>query len=204
MRHSQPARTLATLGAGAVLAFSLAACGSSAPSDASKADFCKAVTAEGDTAAVQKAVADKDYDALLDELKKTTDNIEKVGTPENIPDDAREGFEIQLDAINDLKADDIKKSFEDPENAEDPFAAKVSKDDKKKIEAFEKYQSKECEGTEAPSGAGSDSGSGSSDMPSDMPSMPTDIPSDLLENLPSDLPTDPSELASLLEEQAGQ
>ncbi|WP_141004903.1 hypothetical protein [Nocardioides humi] len=183
-------RPLASAGAAALLALSLTACGGGAPTDASVEDFCKA---SQNTEAGQdffQAIQDEDWDKVEDLVKKQAEELEKVGTPEDIPDDAREGFEIQLDAAKKVDADDIEKAFKDDK---DPFEAEISKDDQKKAEAFNTYQSETC----------SDADGGSTELPSDLPTdlptddIPTDIPTDL-SDLPSDLPTSPEELESFL------
>lgn len=192
-----PKRPLATAGAAVLLALSLTACGGGAPSDASVKDYCAAVKGNTGDTDFLKAFEDKDYDKIADLFKEQAEKVEEVGTPKDIPDEAREGFEIQLDAIKKLDGDDVKKGFES-KDGEDPFKDKISKDDEKKVEAYSKYESETC----------SDSGEAPSvdvptpDLPTDgLPTdgLPTDglpsgVPSDLLENLP----TDPAELESLL------
>lgn len=192
-----PKRPLATAGATVLLALSLTACGGGSPSDASVKDYCDAVRGDTNTEAFGKALEDKDYDKIVDLFKEQAEKVEKVGTPKDISDDAREGFEIQLDAIKDIDGDDVKKAFESDGDS-DPFEDKISKDDKKKVEAYTKYESETCSGDDAPS----------VDVPTpDLPTdgLPTDgIPTDglptdgLPSGFPSDLPTDPAELESLL------
>jgi len=192
-----PKRPLATAGATVLLALSLTACGGGSPSDASVKDYCDAVRGDTNTEAFGKALEDKDYDKIVDLFKEQAEKVEKVGTPKDISDDAREGFEIQLDAIKDIDGDDVKKAFESDGDS-DPFEDKISKDDKKKVEAYTKYESETCSGSDAPS----------VDVPTpDLPTdgLPTDgIPTDglptdgLPSGFPSDIPTDPAELESLL------
>lgn len=192
-----PKRPLATAGATVLLALSLTACGGGPPSDASVKDYCDAVRGDANTEAFGKAFQDKDYDKIVDLFKEQAEKVEKVGTPKDISDEAREGFEIQLDAIKDIDGDDVKKAFESKSDS-DPFEDKISKDDKKKVEAYTKYESETCSGSDAPS----------VDVPTpDLPTdgLPTDgIPTDglptdgLPSGFPSDLPTDPAELESLL------
>lgn len=183
-------RPVAAAGAAVLLALSLTACGGGAPADASKEDYCKAV---GDAGSEEfgKAITDKDYDKAVDLIKESAEKIEEVGTPEDISDEEREGFEIQLDAVKGLSGDDLKEAFE-AEEGEDPFEADLSKDEKEKVEAYNKYETETC--SEDSSDEGSDDGAGSdpgADLPSDVPTdLPTDIPTDL----------SPEDLASLQEE----
>ncbi|MDQ6526972.1 hypothetical protein RB608_25375 [Nocardioides sp. LHD-245] len=196
-------RPLATAGATVLLALSLAACGGGAPSDASVDDFCNTAA---DTLGKEfmAAYQDKDYDKLEDIFKKAAEKAADVGTPEDIPDDAREGFELQLDAYEDLDADDIKKGLEAKEG-EDPFADEFSKDEMKKVEAFTTYQAETCADVSAPD---------TDDLPeTDLPEtdapetdLPdTDLPTDgLPSGFPSDMPTTPEELESYLSDMGTQ
>lgn len=192
-------RPLATAGATVLLALSLTACGGGAPTDASVKDFCKAATSGTGDDTFFKALQDEDYDKLADLIKNQVDELAEVGTPKDIPDDAREGFEIQLDAADGIDGDDVKKAFES-EDGEDPFQADLSKDEIKKVEAFAKYQSETCTDTELPSGVPSDL---PTDLPTDLPSdfqtdLPSDFPTELPSDFPTDLPTSPEDLESFL------
>ncbi|RYP88714.1 hypothetical protein EKO23_02195 [Nocardioides guangzhouensis] len=141
---------VALVGAGMVLmAGMLAGCGDDAPENASKEDFCDAFEAVGS--------AGDDFDKGKERLQ----DLKDTGTPEDIPDDAREGFDILLGVVEDAdSADEVDKAAED-----------LSKEDTKKVEAFTTYTIKKC----------TDLGDLPSEMPSDMPTeLPSDIPSDLL------------------------
>lgn len=202
-------RPLASAGAAVLLALSLTACGGGAPTDASVKDFCDAVSGSSSDAAFTKAFTDKDWDKLADLVKEQADDLEKVGTPKDISDDAREGFEIQLDAAKDIDADDIEEALTKGGD-ENPFEADLSKDEKKKVEAFSEYQAKTCSGSTGSDDSG-DSGD-SSDLPTEVPTdLPTEVPTDLptspedLESLLSDLPSDlPTDLESLLSDLPSQ
>ncbi len=131
--------------AAVLLGFSLTACGggaSDAPDDASTEDFCKAYNQTSDLD------ADASAEDQADEAKEQAEEIIDVGTPEDISDEEREGFEIFVDAIKDLDADDVEK-FTGAES-EDDFkdALGASDDDYKKITAFLTYASTAC--AEAP------------------------------------------------------
>ena len=191
-------RPLASAGAVVLLALSLTACGGGAPSDASVKEFCS-ISAQTADEEFLAALEKKDYDKLADLFQEQAEKAEEIGTPKGIPDDAREGFEIQVDALKDIDGDTVKKAFEskDPSKFEDEL---ISKDDQKKVEAFTKYETEKCSGS-----TGSDSGD-SSDLPTEAPTdLPTEVPSDLptspedLESLLSDLPSNlPTDLESLL------
>lgn len=132
-------RPAVALGAAALLAVSLGACGG-APTDASKDEFCKVIDDQSVFENID--LENPDEEEFVDAIKEQAEKIEEVGTPEDIPDDAREGWEITLDAVKDLDADDV--DFNDPELLEDQF----SDDDKEKIEAYDEYEAETCGGGE--------------------------------------------------------
>lgn len=198
-------RPLAAAGAAALLAITLTACGG-APADASVDDFCKATQDNSGGEEFFKAIEDEDWDKLEELIKEQADDIEEVGTPEDIPDDAREGFEIQLDAAKGISADDIEKAFKDDE---DPFEADLSDEDKKKVEAYTEYENETCDESESGSDSGSDGATSdeatdpATDLPTEVPTdgIPTDIPTELS---PEDLESLQSELEKLTESAAAQ
>jgi hypothetical protein len=178
---------IALVAAGLVLVgATTTACGGP-PEDASKDEFCDVMVEnnpfDGGTP------SQDDFDDWVDELKDT-------GTPDNISDDARKGFEVMIDAMEDFDVDDAEAIDDLDEFVDD-------KDDQKAAEKFSLYFVKECIG-ELPSGLGSD-------LPTDVPSLPTDLPSgfpsDFPTSLPSDFPTDlssglPSDYLSMLSDMA--
>ncbi len=192
-------RPLAAAGAAALLALTLTACGG-APADASVEDFCKVTQDDAGGEEFAKAIQDEDWDKVEELVKKQAEEVEEVGTPEDIPDDAREGFEIQLDAVSDLGADDYEKAFKDNK---DPFEEGLEKEEQEKVEAYTEYENETCDDSGSDSGSedsgsdgGTDPGVGTDvpteDLPTELPSdIPTDIPTDLsqedLENLQSEL-----------------
>jgi len=122
---------IALLAAGALLVGTTAtACGGppedASTKDASTKDFCAALQA----APTDDKPSQDDIDAWADELNDT-------GTPDDISDDARNGFEVLVDALKDLDVDDIDgdTNFED-----------VVKDagDRKDVEKFFLYAGKKC------------------------------------------------------------
>jgi hypothetical protein len=92
-------------------------------------------------------------------LKKAAKRIEDAGTPKDIPDDAKAGLQVTLDAIADLPDD---ASAQDMATLEDDF----TEDDKAKTDAFSKYLEKTCPDLGDSGAPESDSG-GSSDVPSE-------------------------------------
>jgi hypothetical protein len=131
--------------AAVLLALSLSACGDSAsdaPDDASVEDFCKAYNA---TSSSDEDASDSDK---VDEAHEQAEKLIEVGTPEDISDDAREGFEILVDAVADIEEDDVDNI--NNAESEDAFrdAIGASEDDFEKVVAFLTYAGETC--AEAP------------------------------------------------------
>jgi len=128
-----------------LLGFSLIACGDSAsdaPDDASKEAFCKAYNATNETD------EDSSTEDQVEEAHDQADKLIEVGTPEDIDDDSREGFEILVDAVADIEEDDVDNITN--AEGEDEFrdAIGASEDDFKKVVAFLTYAGTTC--AEAP------------------------------------------------------
>jgi hypothetical protein len=134
--------------AAVLLALSLSACGGDAPTDASTADFCDAWNGQQDAFSDidPEGSPSEQAESLTDALKKWGEELEEVGTPEGIPDDARDGFQVIVDTVADLDADDVEKAIEE----QDAEFLEPSEDDKKKTDAFEQYAGEECGGEETP------------------------------------------------------
>lgn len=148
---------LAALAVPAVLLLSLTACGGDdaddAPESASKEEFCEAYNAEpADDDFDPEASPEDQAKAIIDALKEATDKLADVGTPEDIPDDAREGFEVVINAVDGLDEEEVAKAIE--EEDEEYFDSIVSGDDKEKGDAFEEWATGYC------GDAGSTDGSG--------------------------------------------
>lgn len=110
------------------------ACGG-APSDASTDDFCGAVQKIGETTLSSASESPSEDD--IKAIKEVFADLEEVGTPEGIPDDAREGFEIITESVADIDDD---ASAEELEKADEDFSG----DDEKKAEAFYQYVGETC------------------------------------------------------------
>ena len=110
------------------------ACGGS-PSDASAEDFCGGLD---DVAAAYAAV---DFEEPTEDqvagIKDAVADFADTGTPEDISDDARAGFELITEGIADL-ADDA--SAEDLQKA----SADFNGEEEKQADAFDAYVEKTC------------------------------------------------------------
>lgn len=129
-----------------LLALSLSACGgdsaSDAPDDASAKEFCEAYNATNSTD------EDSSDSEKVDEAHDQAEKLIEVGTPEDIDDDSREGFEILVDAVAEIEEDDVDNinNAESEEDFRDAIGA--SEDDFKKVVAFLTYAAEAC--AEAP------------------------------------------------------
>ncbi len=182
-RTSPLLRRVAPVVAPVLLALSLTGCGgdsaSSSPDDASTEDFC------GVLLSPPEALSGDDSGKAADAAHEWSDELREVGTPAELEADAREGYEVLVDALADVSADDI-------ENADigdlDGF---VSDDDQAKLTSFQLTAVKLCAGSLGdlvPSDLPTDL---PTDFPTDFPTdLPSDFPSDLLSDFPTDFPTD--------------
>lgn len=131
MRITLAAATLA------LVAGTTAACGADGPpADASTEDFCKVF--DDFYAELQDLGAESETADQVQALKDTGEELAEVGTPDDIPDEAREGFELAIQTIEDLPDDateeEISKLEEDFSDAE-----------QEQSDAFDDYLSETCE-----------------------------------------------------------
>jgi hypothetical protein len=107
--------------------------GDAADKGTSTEDFCAAFQGFSDD--LEGVTGEEDN--LGELLKNAAKKIEDAGTPDGIPDDAEEGLQLTLDAIDALPDD---ASAEDMAGLESDF----SEDEKTKAEAFNTYLAKTC------------------------------------------------------------
>ncbi len=164
---------------------SLTACGggngggSSAPDNASTDDFCGGFNSLFEKVLAQATSGDSS--AMITALKDWAADMEKIGTPGDMPDDARHGFELFIDQAQKL---DENASLADLQNLGDDF----SDADQADGEAFGTWTEENCP----------------LDLPgidgSDLPSIdPSDLPSvdpSAMESMMSELESQMSDLAS--------
>lgn len=148
-------RPFAAAGAAVLLSLSLTACGGGgAPTDASAEEFC----GTGDElSGLFDDIAEDDYEGFVDAAGQAADKFEEVGTPEDISDEAREGFETLIEALGSLDAGEVEDSVTElTENAEsagdiDQNALVnelfgIEEGDQDKVQAFTEYSSEACSG----------------------------------------------------------
>ncbi|MEQ6902965.1 hypothetical protein [Nocardioides sp. YIM 152588] len=146
-------RPLIAATSAAALAVALSACGAS-PTDASTDEFCEVANDQSWVFGIEEG----DYEGFAKAIHDYAERLEEVGTPDDIPDDAREGFQIQVEAAKDVTAEDLEKV--DTAAADDPFDIDLSEADAAKVRAYTEYQVKACGGL-------------------DLDDLPTDLPTDL-------------------------
>lgn len=150
-----------TAGAAAALALVLAGCGgggaSGTPTDASQETFCETYTsgfAEAFEEIDPEASQQEQAEVILVSLKEWAGEMEDVGTPEDMSDEARDGFDLTLESIQDLNADDLQD-----EEAMAKLEDDLSEDEKEAAEALQTYVTDNCdfgmpEGLETPTTPG--------------------------------------------------
>ena len=129
-----------------IAATTLTACGggagSDAPEDASTDDFCNAIDptramGDLDMEEMAKLSEDEQKEKAKEILQEWAEGLADVGTPENIPDDARQGYEEAVDQIDeidwDASMDEVEKQLDDLES------------DSGDSDAFEEYVKDECD-----------------------------------------------------------
>ena len=93
-------RPLASAGTAVLLGLSLAACGGSYPEDASKDDFCGAL---GDVFDVSSGIeGEEPTEDEWGDIQQSYEDLGDTGTPDDIGEDERRGFEVAVDTNTDL------------------------------------------------------------------------------------------------------
>jgi hypothetical protein len=116
--------------------------GSGAPTDASEKEFCDTQTSLfTDLMGDMENPEPPSNDAMAKAVKDWAAKLEKIGTPEDIPDEARAGFESLVKQANDIDADDfsIDRLEELTEGGEE-----ASKEAQAEATAFSDYLTKTC------------------------------------------------------------
>jgi hypothetical protein len=117
--------------------------GGGAPSDASKDGFCEAANSlmsdlMPDDLTTGELPSDKD---MAQAVKDWGSRMEEVGTPEDISDEARKGFESVVDQAKEIDASDCSRdNLEELERG----GADASAEEEKQAEAFGDYLTDTC------------------------------------------------------------
>lgn len=122
-------RSAGLLATGLLLGFTLTACGggdaADAPTNASKDEFCDVFNSsqEGDSELTEES---------FEEVQDMFAELGDIGTPKEIEGDAREGFELLVDAVADMSFDEAQE-MEESTLAEFPG---MDKEESDKVLAF--------------------------------------------------------------------
>lgn len=168
-------RRISLVGVPALLALSLTACSGSstdasgAPDDASLDDFCSAFGGLGDL-----VDAGDDTDAAVDAANDLAADLDEVGTPSDLSEDQRNGFEEYVKFLGDIDSSDVDELASSDE-------ADVFGDSADDVTGFIQYAITSCPDA-------------LSDLTGDLPDLPSDTD---LPDLPSG--TDVPELPDLSE-----
>jgi hypothetical protein len=117
--------------------------GGGAPTDASDKEFC-----ETQSSLLEELLPDDmtnpeipSNEEMAKAVKNWGKNLEEVGTPEDIPDDARAGFEAVIEQADDIDASDFSiEKLEELEQGGADASAKV----KEQAQAFSDYLTETC------------------------------------------------------------
>ena len=130
----KPAKTGLLTASLVLVGASVAGCGGGPPTDATEDEFCTSLTS---LAAKLGSLADASQKEAVGSIKAWAKDLEKVGTPEKMSDDARDGFELMIKEVAALDEDGTTEDFE---KLDDDLSAK----EKKASAAFEKYSADTC------------------------------------------------------------
>lgn len=127
---------IATFGGGLVLAAALlTGCGSDEPpADASEDEFCDAYSTLYDD---MEVMASDDTGKMIEAMKEWSDAISESGTPEDIPAEAREGYELLVEEIDDVDPDATEEEL-------DQIGDDMGDEGEKTIDAFSEWATETC------------------------------------------------------------
>ncbi|TIC82237.1 hypothetical protein E8D34_17315 [Nocardioides sp. GY 10113] len=112
-----------------------------APTDAPLERFCELAN----DSSWMTEVADGDYAGMADALHAYVAELEELGTPADIPADAREGFVILNDAVARITAEGLEKVDNSADlDGADPFGIDLTAEQQDKINAYNVYQAEAC------------------------------------------------------------
>lgn len=131
-------------------------CGGGSPSDASNESFCDAYDS---LFTDMGAMAESDEGELVEIIKAWGREMQETGTPDDIPEQAREGFEASMEMIEELDETTTPEDF-------DKLDQEMSEAQKDAVDAFDTWTTETC-------------GSPLDDMDlPDMPELPSELPTE--------------------------
>ena len=108
--------------------------GAGAPTDASEEDYCAGYQSLFDD---MSTMADATDAEIIAQIKDWATTMEETGTPEDMPEDARAGFETTMTLINDLDDDAQQEDFE-------KIDEDLSEDETAQVDEFDTYTTETC------------------------------------------------------------
>ncbi|PUA82985.1 hypothetical protein [Nocardioides currus] len=125
-----------------VLGLAVAGCSDASPTDASEKEFC----AQHDSLLVDLAdMSGTTQEEALDVIRKWGRDFEEVGTPEDMPEDAREAFDLMIREVAELKDGSTAEDF-------DRIDQDMTPGEEKARASFEEYVLDTCGAPEVPTG----------------------------------------------------
>lgn len=136
-KHALLTASLVLVGASAM------GCGTGgAPTDASEKEFCAAVESLFADVDASQEPSQKETVAAV---KKWGKKMEEVGTPKDLSDEGRKGFEVLVEQVAEIDEDATAKELEEMDKD-------LSDSDDKAVDVFDDYMTETCipEAPEAP------------------------------------------------------
>jgi hypothetical protein len=134
MKSALLAATLVLVGGSAVACSGGAGDGGGAPTDASQDDYCAAYQSLFSDMSTMTDATDRQ---IIAQIKDWAATMEETGTPEDMPDDARAGFETTVSLIGDLDDDARPEDFE-------KIDADLTEEQTAQVDEFDTYTTETC------------------------------------------------------------
>ena len=134
MKPALLAASLVLVGGSAVACSGGGGAAAGAPTDASEDDYCASYQS---LFSDMSTMADATDRQIIAQIKEWATTMEETGTPEDMPEDARAGFETTISLINDLdedaQAEDFEKIDED-----------LTEEESAQVDEFDTYTTETC------------------------------------------------------------
>jgi hypothetical protein len=134
MKPALLAASLVLVGGSAVACSGDAGEGGGAPTDASRDDYCASYQSLFSDMSTMTDATDRQ---IIAQIKEWAATMEETGTPEDMSDDARAGFETTISLIGDLDDDARAEDFE-------KIDADLSEEQTAQVDEFDTYTTETC------------------------------------------------------------
>ena len=105
-----------------------------APTDATEEDYCASYQSLFDDMSTMTDATDAE---IIAQIKDWATTMEETGTPEEMPEDARAGFETTISLINDLDDDAQQEDFE-------KIDEDLTEEETAQVDEFDTYTTDTC------------------------------------------------------------